>query len=565
MVDQRSGPLDPGGWVVSRRGALRALGAAIGTAALAACAPIGSSGPTPGSATSTSTSATASTSGATATTPVAAAPASGATPQPKSGGTLRAGLTGDITTIWPVFGGTSSWEVNEGMYDWLMLYDHNLQPQPGLIESWEQSSDLKQLKLNLRKGVQFHTGRDFTSDDVKYTLLRATDPAKTSPLTLVGLAKVWQLDTPDKYTLVMQSDQPRIGAFDLLTQLTVGDHETLDGPDQNSKGIGTGPFKFVEWVQGDHITFSRNPNYWQSGRPYLDGYQFNFYRDAQAMITALESGALDLVSYPQIQDALRLRADPHYQLQAIYDAGTNFAIWVTTTHAPFDNKQVRQAMNYAMDRQRITDTVLGGLVGSPKDLPWATYSPAYQADKNAQYAFDLDKARSLLKAAGVGPFDAVVNYASDSGPVPEWGQIAQIFQSDLNQIGVNLKIVPLETAIWTQTAVTAGFLGFGIGMPGNFGAQDATSGLASGAFGVANPFTGFKDDTYTQLVQSAATETDASKRKDLYSKINDLILDQCFTMTISSFLQSSATTNSVHNVVRQPVGGYLSLTDTWMG
>jgi peptide/nickel transport system substrate-binding protein len=525
------------------------LASIAGTSAVVACAQIGQVTPA---------------STQVAVQPATGSPASAATAQPRAGGSLRAGLAGDITSIWPVFGGTSSWEVTEGMYDWLLLYDHDLKPQPVLIESWDQSSDFKQVKLTVRKGVQFHTGRELTSDDINYTLQRATDPTKTSPLTLVGLAKVWQVDTPDKYTVVMTSDQPRLGVFDLLTQLTVGDKETLDGPDNNAKGVGTGPFKFVEWVPGDHITFAKNGNYWQNGRPYLDGYQFNFYRDAPAMITALESGALDYVSYPQIQDTLRLRNDPKYQVQAIFDAGTDFAIWVTTQHPPFDNKQVRQAMNYAIDRKRFTDTVLGGLAGPPKDLPWATYSPAYQPDRTAQYTFDLDKAKSLLNSAGVTQLDAVVNYASDSGPVPEFAQMAQIFQSDLAKIGINLKIEPLQTAIWVQTATTAAFTGFGIGMPGNFGAQDATSGLATGAFGVANPFTGFHSDDYTQLVTAAASELDAARRKELYSKINDLILDESFTMTLSSFLQSSITTNRVHNVVRTAVGGYLTLTDTWM-
>jgi peptide/nickel transport system substrate-binding protein len=209
------------------------LASIAGTSAVVACAPIGQGTPA---------------STPLAVQPAAGSPTSAATAQPRAGGTLRAGLAGDITSIWPVFGGTSSWEVTEGMYDWLLLYDHDLKPQPVLIESWDQSSDFKQIKLNVRKGVQFHTGRELTSDDIKYTLQRATDPAKTSPLTLVGLAKVWQVDTPDKYTVVMTSDQARLGVFDLLTQLTVGDRETLEGPDNNAKGVGTGPYKFVEWV-----------------------------------------------------------------------------------------------------------------------------------------------------------------------------------------------------------------------------------------------------------------------------------------------------------------------------
>ena len=111
----------------------------------------------------------------------------------------------------------------------------------------------------------------------------------------------------------------------------------------------------------------------------------------------------------------------------------------------------------------------------------------------------------------------------------------------------------------------AGYKGFAVGMPGNFGAQDATSGLATGAYGIANPFTGFKSDAYTKLVQSASAELDQARRKGLYSQINDLILDECFTMAVTSFLQAWAASLKVHDVGRYPIGGGLYMTNTWIG
>src|SRR5262249_36100697 len=165
-----------------------------------------------------------------------------------------------------------------------------------------------------------------------------------------------------------------------------------------------------------------------------------------------------------------------------------------------------------------------------------------------KYSFDLEKAKSLLAAAGVTKLDTVINYSGTSGPVPEFAAMAQIFQGDLAKIGVNLKVEPLDNATWTDTAVKAAYKGFAIGMPGNFGAQDATSGLATGAYGIANPFTGFKSDAYIQLVQSASAELDPAKRKELYSKINDLLLDECFATAVCSFLQAWAATLKVHDV-----------------
>jgi peptide/nickel transport system substrate-binding protein len=230
---------------------------------------------------------------------------------------------------------------------------------------------------------------------------------------------------------------------------------------------------------------------------------------------------------------------------------------------PLDNKLVRQALNYAIDRQRFIDTALGGLVGPPMNLPWPTYSPAYEGDKNKTYPFDLDKAKSLLASAGVPSFDTVITYAT-VGEVAEFSTMAQIYQADLAKIGINATLEPLDNASWTDAAVKAAYKGLAVGHPGGFGAQDATSGLQTGAFGIANTFTNFNDPEYTQTVQAAAAETDAVKRKQLYSQINDILLDNCFTMPLCSLLQVSLSNSKVHGIVRDRSGGGLTLTRTWM-
>ena len=532
---------------LTRRAALRLLLSSAGSAVLAACS-------APAAPIASTASATAST--RTDTTPSVASAAA-----PHSGGTLRYGISAEIVTLG--FNQSNDFEILQGMYDPLLTYDDNFQPVAHLVESWEQSSDLTQIKLNLRKGVTFHNGREFTSDDVAYNVQRTADPTKSSPVQLVGLAKVWSVETPDKYTAILKTDQPRIGVFDLLTQVWIGDKELLEGPNAKSQAIGTGPFSFGEWVQGDHVSFAKNPNYWQTGRPYLDGYVVSFTKDPQALVLRLEAGALDFVNYPPTTDAIRLSKDPNYQILPAYDVGLNYVIWMNVANPPFDKKEVRQAMNYAIDRQRFVDTTLGGLVGSPRDLPWAARSPASEPSKNASYTFDLDKAASLLKAAGVGSFTAEMNY-SNTGPVQEFSQLAQFYQADLAKIGVTLNIVPMDNATWVNTAVKAAYHGAAIGQPGGFGGQDATSGLQTGAFGAANAFTNFQNDSYTQLVRAAGSEIDPAKRKQVYSQINDIILDQSFTMNVSSFLAVSVATAKVHGVVRAPTGGGPILVNAWL-
>src|SRR5262249_6651467 len=141
------------------------------------------------------------------------------------------------------------------VYDQLITYDLKQQPQPGLAESWELSPDLKQIKLNLRKGVQWHSGRDFTSDDVNYNLMRVRDPKVQVPTLRNWSNWYTTIDIPDKYTIVMTSDLPRPAVFDFLQFFNQVDKDSMEAPDAKEKSIGTGPFVFKEWAQGDHLTF----------------------------------------------------------------------------------------------------------------------------------------------------------------------------------------------------------------------------------------------------------------------------------------------------------------------
>ncbi len=281
------------------------------------------------------------------------------------------------------------------------------------------------------------------------------------------------------------------------------------------------------------------------------------------MITTFESGELDLVDFPQVSDAVRLGKDTRYQVVPAYDVGLNYAIWMNVNVPPLDQKELRQALNYAINRRRFVDTTLAGLVPASRALPWPPSSPVSEPTKDAQYAFDLDKARELLKSSGISDLTLDFNYSS-TGPSVEFAQLAQIYQADLAQIGVKLNIVPMDNATWSATAAKAAYTGLAIGRTCGFAGQDASSALQTGAYGIANQFGNFVDATYTQLVQAAAAEIDLARRKQLYSQINDVLLDESFAMTVSSLLTLAMATSKVHGLHRGPTGGGLILQDIWM-
>jgi ABC-type transport system substrate-binding protein len=305
---------------LSRRAVLGALAAAAGSIVLAAC---GSAAPTAGSSPASSPPA--------ASSPAAASPAASAVPAgasvavasasaaaqpsagaPKRGGTLRHGVANDITTLDGIQRGGNPYESVWLIYDRLVTYDDKLKPLPMLAESWDLTPDYTQIKLNLRKGATWHNGRELTSDDVKWNFLRVRDPKAGYGDFASQSAWFTSIDTPDKNTVVLKSDASRPAMFDLFQQFNMGDKNTLEGPEAKTKAIGTGPFVFKEWVQGDHITITRNPNYWQSGRPYLDSIVVSIRAGDQPGIVALEGGQIDLLRTDAYRDVARLKQDPKY-------------------------------------------------------------------------------------------------------------------------------------------------------------------------------------------------------------------------------------------------------------
>src|SRR5579871_2611732 len=296
--------------MLRRRELLRCIPLGAGAALVAACAPVAPASPPPSAPTPVTGATIVGTSVSAATTP-------------KQGGTLRAALAGELTSIDGQQSLPGITATVGNAYETLTRYDDQLQPQPVLAESWDQSSDGKQIKLNLRKGVLFHDDREFTSDDVKYSLLRLRDP-KVAPVVgpLANQSAWWTtLDTPDKYTIVLASDTPRPGVYDFFQYFTIVDKNLMESPDVRTRVNGTGPFMFVEWVEGDHVTMKRNPNYWRTGQPYFDSIETHLYRDAQAMVAGLEGGALDEVDSPSLQDLVRLKDDPKFQALVVAASG----------------------------------------------------------------------------------------------------------------------------------------------------------------------------------------------------------------------------------------------------
>jgi peptide/nickel transport system substrate-binding protein len=551
----------------TRRVALRMLGLGAAAGLLAACGPSAPAASSPTSAPTAPAAATARVSQPTtgvsqATAAVsqptagvtqptvsvsqpAAASASGA--RPKRGGSLKVGQIGDaarldgqlVTTV------DATWMP----FDRLTSYDANLKPQPMLAESWEFSSDFKQLKLNVRKGVQFHSGRELTSDDVKWNLMHVQDPKVAAGALILQSKWFTSVETPDKYTVVLGAEQPRPATFDFFEYFDIVDSETADAMQTL---VGTGPFKFVEWAQGDHMLFQRNPNYWQPGLPYLDEVRIVVEKDGQAMMVQLESGGLDVADGPPLPDFARLGNDAGYTVWRVA-SGTN-VIGVNTTKPPTDNKLVRQALSYALDRSRIVSTIYSG-TGSPEALPWETNSLAYDIAKNGAYAYDLEKAKSLLAQSGLSnlAFDLVTNTGSQ-----ETNSLAQLYQSSLAQLGISLTIKPFDTATYLDQINNHKYTGAYIGGIA-YAAMEPVTRMANSRHldPSGNSNTGYTSPQYVELFNQASSEPDNARRKAIYDQVNDLLLEEAFVNSIASSPARMLTKSYVKDIGLSQHGAFL--------
>jgi peptide/nickel transport system substrate-binding protein len=505
----------------SRRSFLRLIGAGAAMSLLAACQAA------PGTPVAASTT-------------VPAAPTAASTISPKPGGTLKAMQAGDLASVdghyYTPGAGLSAWIV----FDTLTEYDDNLKPQPALAESWEQSSDGRQISLTLRRGVTFHSGRDVTSDDIIYNLNRILDFKLTAGIITGFVPPNTTWEARDKYTVTISTEKPWINVFDFLQVLNILDQHSPDGPRGKTTAVGTGAFSMVEWVQGDHVTYAKNKNYWRTGKPLLDQIILTIAKDQQAMTVQLESGQVDFIVNPTIQDFVRVSADTvRYQGLELPNPAAFAMMQPNATRPPMDNKLVRQALNWAIDRQRMADTVQLGRV-QIQDLPWPGASPASEPQKNNLIRFDLEKAKSLLQQAGVNQFDLDLLYSAVSATA---GQQAEIYQQDLAKIGVNGVIRTLQPAALLDAWHTQTYgLYFAADPWANL--EPLTQFTSGSTTNYRGNNGGYLNDAYTKLVESAAAEVDPVKRKQIYSRLNDFLLDEAFVYPLwSNITRAVAKTN----------------------
>ncbi len=433
------------------------------------------------------------------------------------GGDLRAALTGEPDVLDPA---TSSIytgaQVYEGIFSKLIDIDADGNFVADLATDWTQTDETT-WSFTLRDGVTFHNGEAFTSEDVKYSFERILDPATASAY--AGLySQIDSIETPDPMTVVFHLSSP-FGPFltNMATNGQIVNRTAIETGDPARGPVGTGPFKFVEWVQGDHITMTRNDDYYEDGHPYLDTITFRFLPVDQSRITALTSGELDWVDAIPLQLVPSLSQDERFNYVTSPVAGIPDYLAMNTAVPPFDDVRVRQAVALAVDRAAIRAVAyLGtgelGLTEMPTGSVWYDDTGIFAAER------DLDRARELLAEAGY-PDGLSIEYLGLT-QYPELLKTGQVIRESLKEIGIDMTIQAVEVSVWFDAFVSGGYQITSAYQertidPDNFYTLVLRSGAPVNTTAYVNP-------DLDALIDAAAAGTDMAERMTLYQQIREI-------------------------------------------
>ncbi|MBI3976591.1 MAG: ABC transporter substrate-binding protein [Chloroflexi bacterium] len=440
----------------------------------------------------------------------------------KRGGTFTLARTASIQAFQPFQTVTGHYAFQLALYNRLVRYDTSLKPVPELAEKWDFSADGKSITFKLRQGVKFHSGREFTADDVKFTVeVAQTDEQSVAKALFKAITKV---DTPDKYTVTWTFATVYPGVYDLLDQMYIVDRETW--ADRAKTAGGTGPFKFDKYIPKDRLELVAFKDYWDKGKPYVDRYVIRDIPDLSSMVINLESGAVDCVWQPSYLDIVRLKnAGGKFVTDMGAPGAIMFNLSINNSYGPLKDKRVRQAIAWAVDRARFAKTTLQGLV-EPTNLIWPRHSWAYFKDLEGKIGYDLDKARALLKEAGYEKgFD--LELLTSTGYAFGMGDLAQIVQADLKKIGISATIADVESTVYSTRLFTKFEYQIAVQTYGYTNRDPGTTVTAARAWHTAgeNGWTRYESDKYMQLKKDVQATLDQDKRKQLLRQIQELVLD----------------------------------------
>jgi len=336
------------------------------------------------------------------------------------------------------------------MYESLLYYDSNLKLQPLLSESWD-TKDYKTYTFKLRKDVKFHNGKDFKAEDVKYTISRLQNP-ETGTYLLPKVDNIQIVNILDDFTVEIVLKNMSLTFLDDLTYIKIVPNDSSINLKTNP--VGTGPFKFVNYVSNDQIVLSKFDQYWKQGFPKSSGLIVKVIPDALVAVNNLIAGSIDFIPKvaPNLLDNVKNNSDLKVSVQK---ETTDILFFdINSSIEPFSNKQVRQAMAMCFDYDAFNTVAFGGYGVPTNNL----VSPTLFGYKDVgMYEFNPEKAKEILEEQGYADgFDFTIEVIAG---IPKYQQMAVIWKDGLDKAGIKTEIKESEVLVWLDKYLTKKFQG----------------------------------------------------------------------------------------------------------
>ena len=426
------------------------------------------------------------------------------------------------------FGGVSQAQAwaNEHIYDSLLAWDVDLNIIPALAESYEAPDELTYI-FKLRQGVMFHDGAEMKAADVVYSILNAVDPPP--PGVKIGqLANIAGAEAIDDYTVQfnMSTVDPAIPGVLAWSRYTPVVPEGIeDRINTLTEGIGTGPFKLVEYVQDDRIVYEANPDYWNAGVPCIANLTLKVLADEQARVSNLRSGEIDGgIVTPDV--VITLENEDSLEIQSGLFSAPRVIQMSMVEDVPWRDKRVRQAVRKVVDVQRIIDNVYAGEAEMTGPIPPGYGDFPLPPERLAElYAVDIDAAKALMEEAGLADGFSVELQAI-SAP-REYTQIAEIVAEQLKAINIDVTVQPLEIGQFAENVGNGSYqwasTGRGMrGDPAHF-VIDFRNGTPLNVSWFGD---GWNSEEINALYDEAYVELDQVARVPMYQQLQEMIIDE---------------------------------------
>lgn len=460
---------------------------------------------------------------------------------PQRGGTLVIGVGQNPGHMNPgISTGSEVHTVADSIFNGLVGLDDNANPRPDLAERWVVSDDARTYTFHLHRGVRWHDGTPFTSADVAFTFEQVL--LRYHARTRGGLEGLLDgIDTPDEHTVVFRLREPyapllrrlNVTEAPILPRHIYAAVDDVQTAPENLRPVGTGPYRFVEYVVDDRVVLERNDDYFKADLPYLDRVIFRVIPDAQTRLLALERGEVDYIRDVPAGELDRIETLPDVDsYQVASGPGGGFCVMTMAFNLerePFQDARVRRAFAHAIDRQQILDQVLFGRGRVATGPISSQLSFAYTDDVRA-YPYDPERAATLLDEAGFTPDADGTRLTATFLHFPAFSKYGEVVRQNLAQIGVRLELVALDRAAFVTRV---------------FGERDFDTNVisycnnADPSIGVARvyvssnigdiPFSNaaaYLNPEVDRLFARAAEQADPAIRAELYHEVQRILVEE---------------------------------------